>query len=78
MSEYADTWDAAADMRWEPNSTDYREVAEVLRRLEAQNARLLAVRCPNTHMHRWDGDGMCKHCGNYATDLIDAALRAKQ
>ena len=34
------------------------------------------LRCPEAPMHRWDGDGCCKACGKYATDMIDAALLA--
>ena len=45
--------------------------------LEAENERLRVIRCPDGKMHRWDGDGQCKACANYATDLIDAALRGE-
>ena len=43
MSKYADTWAAAATGRWEPKSTDYLEVAEVLQRLDARVAELEAA-----------------------------------
>lgn len=35
------------------------------------------VRCPDNAggVHRWDGDGQCKDCCNYATDLIDRATK---
>jgi len=42
---------------------------------EAERDRLRVVRCPDGKAHRWDGDGMCLECHNYATDLIDAALQ---
>lgn len=56
-----------------------REQAGALRReladVTAERDRLRVVRCPDGKTHRWDGDGQCKECRNYATDLIDAALQ---
>lgn len=52
-------------------------VVEEVRALESEILRLRVIRCPDGTMHRWNGDGQCKECGNYATDLIDAALVVK-
>ena len=61
-----------------------REVADILQwhvdtleALPSRNEALGSVRCPDNAggIHRWDGDGQCLDCCNYATDLIDKALQ---
>lgn len=50
-----------------------RDAAE----LQAEVERLEAIKCPDNAggWHRWNGDGQCKDCCNYATDLIETALK---
>lgn len=46
--------------------------------LRAQVAALeKAIHCPYGRPHQWDGDGQCKNCCDYATDLIDNAVAGK-
>jgi hypothetical protein len=47
-------------------------------RLKKEIKALLVIQCPDGIFHRWDSEGMCKECGNYATDLIDAAMGKRE
>jgi len=66
------TWAGAEMIRMEDEGHSSKD-AEIAR-LRAENERLRLIRCPDGAMHRWDYDGQCKECANYATDLIDRAL----
>ena len=51
----------------------------VSEKLEAARARVVeAIRCEAAREHSWDGDGCCKRCSRYATDMIDHALEAAE
>ena len=63
-----DEWIKRLHSEWEQT---LRENAS----LRAQVESLSVIRCPDGKMHQWDGDGQCRNCCNYATDLIDKALR---
>jgi len=46
--------------------------------LEAKHTALVGgIKCPDNAggIHRFDGDGQCLDCCNYATDMIDRALK---
>lgn len=68
----------AADMMLLANAEAVRYMRERdTARAEGFDAGVKLVRCPErAGGHEWDGDGQCKLCGRYATDLIDAAMRA--
>ena len=44
--------------------------------LKAEREHSRLVRCPDISggLHRWNGDGQCLECCNYATDMLDSLL----
>ena len=52
----------------------------LLDRIEELEALMGAIKCPDNvgGHHRFDGDGQCKDCCNYATDMIETVNHNKQ
>jgi hypothetical protein len=57
---------------------EQKRIDELEAKVERLRLSKRAIRCPDSAggKHRWDGDGQCLECCNYATDALDKALAA--
>lgn len=62
--------------RTEASEHNFAIEHDEVKRLSAEVSKAKMLRCPDNPggIHRWNGDGQCLECCNYATDLLEAFL----